>query len=95
MKTTLFMIIFTIMSGTTYAAENTKTVCTHGDQERLIEVIYTSEGHVPCEVHYTKATGTEIPWKAQAEIGFCAAKAADLIAKHQGWGWQCAEVVHQ
>ena len=56
--------------------------------------IYTEPGKtVPCEVHYfkdTEAPGeSEVLWSAEAQAGFCEQKAAEFVAKLQGWGWQC------
>lgn len=93
MKIALFLVFFAALNCSAYAVENTKTICTHGDQQRIIEVIYTGEDEAPCEVRYTKATGTEIPWRAQAEFGYCEDKAKMLIEKHVGWGWSCTEIV--
>ncbi len=95
MKTTLFLLIFTVIAYSAFATENTRTVCTHGDQQRVIEVIYSGETLVPCAVQYTKDTSTETLWQAQSEEGYCEEKAAALVGKHIGWGWQCAEVTSQ
>lgn len=95
MKTTLFMLIFTVTAYSAFAAENTRTVCTHGDKQRIIEVIYSGEEPVPCAVQYTKDTSTETLWQAQTEEGYCEKKAATLVGKHIGWGWQCTEVTSQ
>lgn len=90
MKTLLVLLIFTVMTSSAFAIENSKTICTYDDQQRTIEVIYTGEGLVPCAVQYTKDTSTETLWQAQGEEGYCEDKAAGLVSKHIGWGWQCA-----
>jgi hypothetical protein len=72
------------LAGTTY-------VCTSGDMERKIEVVYLGAGTVPCEVRYTKNGNTEVLWSAQAEGGYCEAKAAEFVEKQRGWGWECVE----
>ena len=64
-----------------------------GDLVRRVE-IYTEPGKtVPCEVHYfkdTEAPGeSEVLWSAEAQAGFCEQKAAEFVAKLQGWGWEC------
>ncbi len=91
MKTALVLLFFTLMTSPAFALENSKTVCTYDARQRTIEVIYTGEGLVPCAVQYTKATSTETLWQAQLEEGYCEEKAAALIKKLTGWGWQCGE----
>ncbi len=73
------------------ALADTTYVCTRGDMERKIEVVYLGEGTVPCEVRYTKYGNTEVLWSAQAEEGYCEARAAGLVEKQRGWGWECVE----
>ena len=93
MKTLTFALFFALIASTSFAMENQKTVCTHGDQERLIEIVYTGEGEVPCEVHYTKSTGTQVLWSAQGQTGYCEKKAAAFIEKQRGWGWNCETAI--
>ncbi len=65
-------------------------VCKHGDKERVISVVYEKEGQpVPCKVVYIKDTGTETPWNAQNQAGYCEEKAAAFVEKQRGWGWTC------
>lgn len=73
------------------AFANTTYVCTSGDMERRIEVVYLGTDTVPCEVRYTKNGTTEVLWSAQAEEGYCEAKAAEFVEKQRGWGWECLE----
>lgn len=89
MKTLLFAVLVTLTAGPALALENQKTVCTFGTQQRIIEIVYTGEGEVPCEVHYTKDTGSQILWQAQGEAGYCEEKAAAFIEKQRSWGWNC------
>ncbi len=84
-----------LVSGSAVANEFPTTLCQHGEQQRKVEVVYPQGTPVPCEVHYTKASGTQILWKAAGETGFCEAKATALIEKQKGWGWQCDVVVPQ
>ena len=93
MKTFMFALFFALTASTTFAMENQKTVCTHGIQERIIEVVYTGEGEVPCEVHYTKDTGSQVLWSAQGQVGYCEEKAAAFIEKQRGWGWECEAAI--
>lgn len=92
MKTLLFASLLALTASTALAMENQKTVCTHGSQQRIIEIVYTGQGEVPCEVHYTKDSGTQVLWQAQGEAGYCEEKAAAFIEKQRGWGWTCETV---
>ena len=87
----LTILALASVSMTTMAADNIKTVCSHGDQVRIIEVVYTEGSEVPCEVHYTKAEGTEVLWSAQNLVGYCEEKAVAFADKQRGWGWTCAQ----
>ncbi len=90
MKQYLLAGLFAAVSATSVQAiENQKTVCSHGNQTRVIEVVYTSEDNVPCEVRYSKEEGTTTPWSANNLAGFCEEKAAAFVEKQQGWGWSC------
>ena len=51
MKKYLVAALFSALSVTSVQAiENQKTVCTHGSKTRVIEVVYTTEDDLPCEV---------------------------------------------
>lgn len=77
------------VSTSAIAIENQKTMCTHGNQTRVIEVVYTTDNNVPCSVEYTKAEGTKTLWSAQNKVGYCENKAAEFVSKQVGWGWSC------
>jgi len=66
-----------------------KAICSYGPDTRIIEVVYSGEGTVPCEVHYTKNEGTQVLWSARSESGYCEQKAEEFIAKQRSWGWEC------
>lgn len=83
----LFIICFSQV-----ALADTTYVCTQGSMERKIEVVYLEAGKVPCEVRYTKDGETQVLWSAQAEEGYCEAKAAEFVEKQRGWGWECIEI---
>ncbi|MCH2042028.1 MAG: hypothetical protein MK185_15470 [Saccharospirillaceae bacterium] len=89
MKKSLALISLTLLTSATMAIENSKTVCTHDAETRVIEVVYNGESSVPCEVQYTKSTGTQTLWNAQNAEGYCEEKAQAFVAKQQGWGWDC------
>lgn len=91
MKALLITSALAILSTNTLALENISTTCHHGAQTRIIEVVYRdSDSPLPCEVQYTKEAGTETLWSAQNLEGYCEEKAAALVEKQQGWGWDCA-----
>ena len=70
-----------------------KYVCTHGDAERVISVVYENDqDHVPCEVQYDKGEGAQTLWNAQAEAGYCESKASEFVEKQESWGWSCEHV---
>ncbi len=64
--------------------------CKHGNQERLINLVYANEGAtVPCEVTYDKGEGLTSLWQAQNKEGYCEEKMAAFVEKQRGWGWTC------
>ena len=74
-------------------AQGAETQCTYGDMVRRV-VIMTEPGvSVPCEVHYFKDTEApsedQVLWSASQQAGYCEEKAAGLVAKLEGWGWDC------
>jgi hypothetical protein len=70
--------------------------CTSGDAVRRIEVVHADGAPVPCSVNYhkdTEAPGTsEELWSAQAQAGYCEARASEFATRLESLGWQC-EVV--
>ncbi|MCO7226735.1 hypothetical protein [Pleionea sp. CnH1-48] len=88
MKNTIIAIA-AMTSLSLFAIENQVTVCTQGDAQRKIEIVYPQGEETPCEVQYTKASGMQVLWKAEAQLGYCEEKAAAFIEKQRGWGWQC------
>ena len=86
----LLVTLFSAISATSVQAiENQKTVCSHGNQTRVIEVVYTTGEETPCEVRYSKEDGMTTPWSANNLAGFCEEKAAAFIDKQETWGWAC------
>ncbi|MBY5923133.1 hypothetical protein [Ferrimonas balearica] len=75
----------------TLAAESIVYHCALGKAERVIEVQYPEGGTLPCEVHYTKAEGSQILWSAQNSEGYCEQRAANFVEKQEGWGWRCSQ----
>jgi hypothetical protein len=88
-KYLLATMIAGISATSAHAMDNQKTVCSHGNQTRVIEVVYTTEDDVPCEVRYSKEEGTKTLWSANNLAGYCEEKAAGFVEKQKGWGWNC------
>ena len=89
MKRIILVFIITLCLFST-AHANEEYICTHGNSERLISVVYLSEqAKLPCEVQYTKNGETQILWNAMNQQGYCEEKAQAFVEKQRGWGWQC------
>ena len=74
------------------AASANPVSCTNGGLSRSVEVVYSDPGQaVPCEVIYNKSGegSIETLWRANTEAGYCEARAAELIEKLEGLGWDC------
>lgn len=87
----LLLLMVTVFSFQAYAQD--QYVCKKGHSERTVEVIYSQPNtKVPCEVKYTKPSGSQILWHAQHEIGYCEAQAQQFVTKLTGFGWSCQKV---
>jgi hypothetical protein len=91
-KSNLIPCLLFILPGLTLA-DGSSTQCTYGDMVRRV-VIMTEPGvSVPCEVHYfrdTEAPGEDqVLWSASQQAGYCEEKAAGLVEKLEGMGWNC------
>ena len=75
-------------------AQGAETQCTYGDMVRRVVIMTEPGGSVPCEVHYFKDTEApgedQVLWSASQQAGYCEEQAAGLVAKLEGWGWDCA-----
>lgn len=75
------------------AQETDKYQCSFGDMQRRVEISSEPGVEVPCSVHYFK--DTEMPgeqqvlWSADNDPTYCRSKALELVAKLEGWGWDC------
>jgi hypothetical protein len=86
----LLAVLFSAVSVTSVQAlENQKTVCSHSGKTRVIEVAYSTENTVPCEVRYSKEEGSQVLWSAANAVGYCEEKAAAFVEKQKAWGWNC------
>lgn len=77
------------------AQDAPKYLCTHGELQRRVEIIYETGVQVPCEVHYykdTEAPGeSEVLWRALNEAGYCEARTTEFIGRLEGMGWSCGQ----
>ena len=66
-------------------------------RDGLIRAVYVEyaqiAGEPPCAVVYEKSApeeaSREIPWRAEADMGFCEMRARELVDKLRDWGWKC------
>lgn len=83
------LLLASVLLAAVPAHAGMKSVCTHGEQIRVIEVVYQGDSNVPCDVVYTKDTGASVLWSAQNESGYCEQKAEEFTQKQRDWGWNC------
>ena len=92
--TTLMSFLFFALPGLALA-QGVETACTYGDMVRRVVVMTEPGVSVPCEVHYFKDTeapgDVEVLWSATQQAGYCEEKAAGLVAKLEGSGWDCGQ----
>ena len=75
------------------ATGNLVSTCNHGDQVRIITVVYDDEATgKACEVKYEKSTGVQTLWSANTDKDYCLDKAVEFVKKQEGWGWDCSEL---
>ncbi len=86
----LSVCVFLTLSFTAFAGQD--YVCDNNGLKRIVSIVYQNEeAPVPCEVRYDKGQGVETLWTAQAEVGYCEARANEFIEKQESWGWSCEE----
>ncbi|MEC6815216.1 hypothetical protein VXS05_09105 [Photobacterium toruni] len=86
----MLLLMLSILSFQASAQE--RYVCKDGTAERTVEVVYSQPGHkVPCDVKYTKASGSQVLWSASHEIGYCETKAQTFATKLGTLGWTCSK----
>ncbi len=88
------LVLLTVaLAFSSIAAADITYSCKHGNQERIISVVYPEGGNsVPCEVRYQKGDNVQTLWNAQNEVGYCEARAEEFVEKQKGWGWNCSQV---
>lgn len=94
--TTFLLVPVALLPTLVIAADHGETQCTYHSLVRRVAILSEPGVSVPCEVHYFKeseAPGeSHVLWRADSEEGYCEERAAELIAKLEGWGWQCSAV---
>jgi hypothetical protein len=89
---TLIGLFFLTLPGFAFA-QGAETACTYGDMVRRVVIMSEPGASVPCEVHYFKdseAPGEDqVLWSASSQAGYCEEKAAEMVARLEGWGWDC------
>ena len=92
-KILLIMFGAAILPFTAIAQDQNNYLCTHGDLQRRVEIMYETGVTVPCEVHYFKdseaAGESQVLWRALSQEGYCEEKARDFIVQLGAWGWSC------
>jgi len=96
-KTTQWIAVVAALTCSTAALADEVYTCTHGDQQRVISLVYMNAGQpVPCQVTYDKGAGSLVLWSAENQAGYCEEQLAAFIEKQRVWGWNCkAEQLEQ
>ena len=91
MKTNILRTIaFVFILGASNLYADQTNICTDGQQERVISIVYQDQAtKVPCDVEYTSSGQTKTLWHADNEAGYCEEKAEEFIQKQIEWGWRC------
>lgn len=89
----VFLLAVASIPTVAVAQETEKYQCTYGELQRRVEVAHEPGVEVPCSVHYFKDTENpgeqQVLWTAERDAVYCRSKAAELVAKLEGWGWDC------
>jgi len=86
-------LLAAMLPSMSFAQGSASYLCTHGDLQRRVEILYETGMTLPCEVHYykdTEATGEpQVLWRAMNEAGYCERKTQQFIDKLTGLDWCC------
>lgn len=86
----LLLLLSSPSAPSTPVVAQDRYICSQGNRERVIEVIRVNPpAGLPCEVQYTKPSGTQTLWQAEYKRGFCEARAREFADKQEEWGWKC------
>jgi len=89
----LAVLLVAMLPGLSIAQGSQNYLCTYGDLQRRVEILYETGVTLPCEVHYYK--DSEVPgemqvlWRAMNEAGYCEAKTQEFVTKLKALGWSC------
>ena len=87
------VLLAVMLPSLSFAQGSPNYLCTNGDLQRRVEILYETGMTFPCEVHYYKDTEApgepQVLWRAMNQAGYCEQKTADFIAKLTGLGWSC------
>ncbi|MDJ0712175.1 MAG: hypothetical protein QNJ14_17425 [Woeseiaceae bacterium] len=94
MKQRAVWVLITAMAPLVAVAQDSgKYQCTYGDMQRRVEIAHEPGVEVPCSVHYFKDTEApgeqQVLWSAENDPAYCRSRAAEFVAKLEGWGWDC------
>ena len=90
----LAVLLVAMLPALSFAQGSQNYLCTYGDLQRRVEILYATGMTLPCEVHYYK--DSEAPgemtvlWRALNEAGYCEAKTQEFVTKLKALGWSCA-----
>lgn len=94
-KITLMILSAALLPGLSLAQVNNNYLCSNGDLQRRVEIVYETGVTVPCEVHYYKDTEApgdrQVLWRALNEEGYCEEQTRQFITQLASWGWDCAQ----
>jgi len=87
------VLLAAMLPSLSFAQGSPNYLCTHGDLQRRVEILYETGMTLPCEVHYYKDTEApgepQVLWRAMQQAGYCEQKTEEFISKLKGLGWSC------
>lgn len=87
------VLLTAILPSLSFAQGSPNYLCSHGELQRRVEILYETGMTFPCEVHYYKDTEApgepQVLWRAMNEAGYCERKTQEFITKLEGLGWNC------
>lgn len=90
----LAVLLVAMLPGLSFAQGSQNYLCTYGDLQRRVEIVYETGVVLPCEVHYYKDSESpgdmQVLWRAMNEAGYCEAKTQEFVTRLKALGWSCA-----
>ena len=87
------VLLAALLPSLSFAQGSSNYLCSHGDLQRRVEILYETGMTYPCEVHYYKdseAPGEpQVLWRAMNEAGYCERKTQEFVDKLTSLGWSC------